>query len=185
MALLRHCFISEPLLWLTAKFPSICSGCGTHVGTHTHIHTHKHTYIYIYVSQLVLVVKNLPRNAGDIWDVGLIPGLEDPLEKEMATHSSVLCWRIPWVEEPGRLQCMGLHTFIHEWRVLAWLPWWIKCLKICLQCRGHRFDLSVGRHHGEGNGNPLQYSCLENSMNREAWWATVQGVAKCQTRLTD
>ena len=42
-----------------------------------------------------------------------------------------------------------------------------------------------GRSPGGGNGKPLQYSCLENSMNREAWWATVQGVAKCQTRLTD
>ena len=36
---------------------------------------------------------------------------------------------------------------------------------------------------GEGNGNPLQYSCLENSMGREAWWATVHGVAKGWTRL--
>ena len=34
---------------------------------------------------------------------------------------------------------------------------------------------------GEGNGNPLQYSCLENSMNKEAWWATVHGVAESQT----
>ena len=36
---------------------------------------------------------------------------------------------------------------------------------------------------GEGNGNPLQYSCLENPMDREAWWATVHRVAKSQTRL--
>ena len=41
------------------------------------------------------------------------------------------------------------------------------------------------RHHGEGNGNPLQYSCLENPMDRGAWWATVHGVTKSQTRLTD
>ena len=41
-----------------------------------------------------------------------------------------------------------------------------------------------GRSPGEGNGYPLQYSCLENSMERGAWWATVQGVTKCQTRLT-
>ena len=131
---------------------------------------------------MVLVVKNLLCNAGDIRDVGLIPGLQDPLEKERATHSSVLGWRIPWVEEPGRLQCMGLHIVVHERRVFVWLPWWIRCLKICLQCRRHRFDLSVGRHHGEGNGNPLQYSCLGNSMNREAWWATVHGVTKIRTR---
>ena len=38
---------------------------------------------------------------------------------------------------------------------------------------------------GEGNGNPLQYSCLKNSMDREAWWATVHGVEKSQTRLRD
>ena len=63
---------------------------------------------------MVLVVKNLPHNAGDVRDVGLIPGLEDPLEKEMATHSSVLGWRIPWVEEPGRLESIGLHTVEHE-----------------------------------------------------------------------
>ena len=40
-----------------------------------------------------------------------------------------------------------------------------------------------GRYPGEGNGNPLQYSCLENPMDRGAWWATVHGVAKSQTRL--
>ena len=43
----------------------------------------------------------------------------------------------------------------------------------------------LGRSPGEGNGNPLQNSCLENPMDREAWWATVHGVAKSQTRLSD
>ena len=41
-----------------------------------------------------------------------------------------------------------------------------------------------GQSPGEGNGNPLQYSCLENSMDRGAWWATVHGVAKSQTQLS-
>ena len=50
-------------------------------------------------------IKNLPANAGDI---GSIPGWEDPLEKEMATHSSTLSWEIPWTEEPGGLDPMGL-----------------------------------------------------------------------------
>ena len=45
--------------------------------------------------------------ACDAGDTGLIPGMEDPLEKEMATHSSVLAWRIPLTDEPGRLQSMG------------------------------------------------------------------------------
>ena len=42
-----------------------------------------------------------------------------------------------------------------------------------------------GRSFGEGNGNPLQYSCLENPIDREPWWATVHGVTKNQTQLTD
>ena len=51
-------------------------------------------------------------NAGDL---GSIPGQEDPLEKEMATHSSILAWRIPWTEEPGGLQFTGLQTVRHNW----------------------------------------------------------------------
>ena len=43
----------------------------------------------------------------------------------------------------------------------------------------------LGRYPGEGNGNPLQYPCLENPMDREAWRATVHGVTKSQTRLSD
>ena len=43
----------------------------------------------------------------------------------------------------------------------------------------------LGKSPGEGNGNPLQYSCLENPMVREAWQATVPGVSKSQTRLND
>ena len=42
-----------------------------------------------------------------------------------------------------------------------------------------------GRFSGEGNGNPLQYSCLENPMDGGGWWATVNGVAKSRTRLSD
>ena len=45
---------------------------------------------------------------------------EDPLEKEMATHSSILAWRIPWTEEPGRLQSMGLQRV---WTQLSFLAW--------------------------------------------------------------
>ena len=50
------------------------------------------------------VVKNPPANAGD---VGSSLGWEDPLEREMVTHSSILAWEIPWTEEPGGLQSMG------------------------------------------------------------------------------
>ena len=50
------------------------------------------------------MVKNLPANAGDIRSLGQ----KDPMEKEMATHSSILAWRIRWTEEPGGLQSIGL-----------------------------------------------------------------------------
>ena len=56
-------------------------------------------------------VKNLPANAGD---TDLIPNLEDPLEKEMATHSSVLAWKSAWTEEPGGLQSMGSKRVGHD-----------------------------------------------------------------------
>ena len=70
-------------------------------------------------SQEAPVVKNLPANAGDVRDAGLVPALEDTLEKEMATHSSILAWRILWTEEPGGLQsvwlqrvgCIHVHVF--------------------------------------------------------------------------
>ena len=54
------------------------------------------------------MMKYPPANAGDVRDAGLIPGLEDPLEKEMATHSSILAWARTWTEEPGRLQSVGI-----------------------------------------------------------------------------
>ena len=46
-------------------------------------------------------------NAGDVRDVGTIPGWKEPLEEGMATHCSILAFRIPWTEEPGGLQSMG------------------------------------------------------------------------------
>ena len=65
-------------------------------------------------SQEVLVVKNPPANAGDIRDVVHSLGWEDPLEEGMATHTNILAWRIPWAEEPGRLQSMGPQRVGHE-----------------------------------------------------------------------
>ena len=55
----------------------------------------------------MLVVKNTPANAGDIKEIAGSLGLEDPLEEGMATHSSILTWKIPWTEEPGGLQFKG------------------------------------------------------------------------------
>ena len=62
-----------------------------------------HLYEQIRASQVALVVKNLPANAGDIRESVRSLGQEDPLEEGMATHSSILAWRIPWTVEPSKL----------------------------------------------------------------------------------
>ena len=80
----------------------------------------------------------------------------------MAPHSSTLAWQLPWTEEPGRLQSMG----------------WLR-IGTTEQLPFH-FSLSC---IGEGNGNPLQCSCLENPRDGGAWWAAVYGVAQSRTRL--
>ena len=72
----------------------------------------------------------------------------------MAPHSSTLAWKIPWLEEPGRLQSMGLD--------------------MTEQLNFH-FSLSCT---GEGNGNPLQCPCLENPRDGGAWWAAIYEVAQ-------
>ena len=60
------------------------------------------------------MAKNLPASAGDARDIGSIPGWEDPREEQMATHSSMLAWEIPWMDEPGGLQSMGLQRLGHD-----------------------------------------------------------------------
>ena len=82
------------------------------------------------------------------------------LEKAMAPHSSTLAWKIPWMEEPGGLQSMGLLRVGHDWAT-----------SLSLSCIGG------------GNGNPLQCSCLENPRDGRAWWAAIYGVAQSRTRL--
>ena len=64
-------------------------------------------------SQVALMVKNPPASAGDVRDTDLIPGLGRSLEEGMATHSSVLAWRISWTEEPGGYTPWG-HRVAHD-----------------------------------------------------------------------
>ena len=72
------------------------------------------------------MVRNLPA----MWETQVwSPGQEDPLEKEMVTHSSILAWRIPWIKEPGGLQSMGSQRVRHDW---ATNPYPLK--KYCLAC---------------------------------------------------
>ena len=66
--------------------------------------------LQIGASLVAQLVKNPPVNAGDTRDSGSIPGL-----RRMATHSSILAWRIPWTEKPGRLQSMELPRVRHDW----------------------------------------------------------------------
>ena len=85
----------------------------------------------------------------------IIIGFRDPsAEKAMSPHSSTLSWKIPWMEEPGRLQSMGSQRVGHDW---------VTSLSLSLSCLG------------EGNGNPLQCSCLKNPREGEAWWAAIYG----------
>ena len=82
----------------------------------------------------------------------------------MAPHCSTLAWKIPWMEEPGGLQSMG------------------SCEESDMTERLHfHFSLSCIR---EGNGNPLQCSCLKNPRDGEAWCAAICGVAQSRTQLT-
>ena len=74
--------------------------------------------------------------------------------RSLATHSSTLAWKIPWTEEPGRLQFIGL-----------------------LRAERLHFDFSVSCI-GKENGNPPKCSCLESLGDGGAWWAAVYGVAQ-------
>ena len=128
----------------------------------------------------------------------------------MAPHSSILAWKIPGTEKPSGLPSMGSHRVGHDWSdfaaaaVLKWRrrqrhptpvllpgkshgrrslvgcsPWGLWGLDTTEQLHFH-FSLSC---IGEGNGNSLQCSCLENPRDGGAWWAAVYGVAQSRTRL--
>ena len=90
---------------------------------------------------------------------GFYVPLEKKMEKDMATHSSILAWRIPWTEEPGGLLSIGSQS-------------WTRLKR-----------LSMHACIGEGNGNPLHYSCLENPRDGGAWWAAICGVTQSRTQL--
>ena len=85
--------------------------------------------------------------------------ISETQQKAMVSHSSTLAWKIPWMEETGRLQSMGLLRVRHDWATS------LSCI-------------------GEGNGNPLQCSCLENPRDGGVWWAAVYGVTQSWTEAT-
>ena len=157
--------------------------------------------------------------------LGLISGSRRSPGEGNGNHSSVLAWRIPWTEDPDRLQSMGLQRVGHNWAfTLKILPavtkvsvivkcYWhsychsekrfltkvsyrrkrAKLGKACKKCKwilrttgnNQRFEMGEDHHCliGEGNGNPLQCSCLENPRDGGACWAAIYGVTQSRTRL--
>ena len=142
-----------------------------------------------------------------MFPIGLSVGF---LEKAMAPHSSTLAWKIPWVEEPGRLLSMGslrvghdgvtllsLFTLMHwrrKWQPTpVFLPGESQGRGRLVGCRlwGRTESDTTERLHfhfslsciGGGNGNPLQCSCLESPRDGGDWWAAVYRVAQSRTRL--
>ena len=111
----------------------------------------------------------------------------------MATHSSTLVLKIPWMEELGAGYSPSGHKESGATERLHFLslmpltdfPSGSDCKMSVYNARDLGSIPGLGRFPGEGNGNPLQYSCLENPMDRGAWWATVHGVSKSRTRLSD
>ena len=109
---------------------------------------------------------------------------EDPLEKGMATHAHILAWRIPGTEEPDRLQSMGSQRVRHDWAANTFTLLGpdgsdVKesaCNAGDLRDTGliPRLERSPGGVHSK----PLQYSYLQNPMDRGGWWATVHTVAE-------
>ena len=107
----------------------------------------------------VLEIKNMPANAGDI------RGREDPLGKEMATHSSILTWRIPWTEKSGGLQSIGVHRVGDDWSNLT-----------CTHARDKRERDHVGRMsefpcHGFQKSD-LTAMCVSDPFLSLCWWST-------------
>ena len=105
-------------------------------------------------------------------------GREAPLEEGMAIHSSILAWRIPWTEKPGRLQIIGSQR-VGQTEVIyhAHSPPWVSPVVLVVKnpsddagdIRDACLIPGLGRFPGGGHGNPLQYSCLENPLDKGAW----------------
>ena len=132
------------------------------------------------------------------------------MEKAMAPHSSTLAWKIPWMEEPGRLQSIGSLRVGHDWATslslitcMHWRRKWQptpvflpgesqgrRSLVGCCRWGRTESDTTERLHFhfslaciGKGNGNPLKCCCLENPRDGGAWWAALYGVAQSWTQL--
>ena len=175
---------------------------------------------FIRTSLVVQTVRNLPAMQ-ETWVLSL--DQEDPLEKEMVTHSVILAWEIPWTESlvgysPRGCKRVGhdlatkqqqqkfnysflSFSYLRHWKIgtLQWRPTPVllpgkshgcRSLEGCSPWGRWESDMTEWLHFqfslsciGEGNGNPLQCSCLENPRDGGAWWSAIYGVAQSRTRL--
>ena len=114
-------------------------------------------------------------------DLGRSLGWEDPLEKGKATHSSILVWRIPWTTVHGVAKS---RTRLSDFHFEGFPDSSVGKESTC-----NDKDLGsvpgLGRSPGEGNGTLLQYSCLENPMDRGSWQATVHEIARVRHDLAE
>ena len=104
----------------------------------------------------------------------------------MAPYSSTLAWKIPWTEEHNegqKLKRGGKNTQKNYTKKDSHAP--DNHNRVITHLEPDNLEFEVKWALGEGNGTLLQHSCLENPMDGGAWWATVHGVAKSRTRLSD
>ena len=167
-----------------------------------------------YIQHSVLFLNSTTPSAQSGWNYNHLRKLSFRVsEKAMATHSSTLAWKIPWMEEAGGLPSMGSHRVGHDWSDLAaaaaaaapywqrrqWQPTPVLLLEkshgrrslVSFSPWGLKESDTTERLHfhfsllciGEGNGSPLQCSCPENPRDGGARWAAIYGVSQSWTGL--
>ena len=128
-----------------------------------HLMSHIHTYLYVSVCTCTYIHTKV---SGRVTTMSLLVIINSQVglssEKAMATHSSTLAWKIPWMEEPGRLQSMGLRRVGHDW---------VTSLSL--------FTFM----HWRRKWQPTPVFLPWESQDGGAWWAAVYGVAQSRTRL--
>ena len=111
-------------------------------------------------------------------------GQEDPLEEEMTTHSSILVWKIPWTDEPGGPQSVGLQRVRHNWATNTFTSGGSVVKNLPANAGntgGSRYHLCIGKVTWRRKWQPTTVFCLKNPINRGAWRTTVCAVAESET----
>ena len=147
--------------------------------------------IFIYSVMASLVAQRLKCLPGmwETWVQSL--GWEDPLEKEMATHSSTLAWRIPWREEPGRLQSLGSQRVGHDWAISLSLSLSSSSTSLasgkCLSGLKHSCESeSEASQLCPTLWDPLAYQAsLAMGFSRQEYWSTVVPTVKMKKACCD